>query len=438
MTYTQQVSQWKQSVSSFLPHLSRPQAAVLACWSLSLLLVGSAGLTQNSALLALLLGGKEDSWRQRLREWLYDEKDKQGQHRRQIEVASCFAPLLRWVVALSKAERLALGLDATTLGKRWTVLCISVLLGGCAIPVAWKVLPSNAKGSWQPYWLELLEALEGAVPADWQVLVLADRGLYARWLFEQIVAMGWHPFLRINLAAKVQRAGSDRFEWIASLLPPPGEQWCEQVECFVQKKGRLSCTLLLWREVGYADAWIIVTDLPPNQAKASWYRMRCWIEGGFKDYKRGGWGWHHSKLSEARRVERLWLVMALATLAAVSLGASAEQALPSPQRQALAASHVAHQQVGSGKGPARGRELSWLCRGRLAALAACIKDEPLPDPCLPVASWPQTVACARPLSAAQQRKRQRVQRQEQRRRRRRKARKRQGKKSLGGLKNLPV
>lgn len=430
MTYMQQVSQWKQHVSSFLPHLSRPQAAVLACWSLSMLLVGSAGLTQNSALLALLVGGKEGSWRQRLREWLYDQKDKQGKHRCQIEVSSCFAPLLRWIVALCRGERqLALGLDASTLGKRFTVLCISVLVGGCAIPVAWKVLPYNAKGSWQPYWLELLSALEGAVPVEWEVLVLADRGLYARWLFTQIVAMGWHPFLRINQAAKVQREGRETFEWIASLLPAPGKPWCEQVECFVQKKGRLSCTLLLLREEGYADAWIIVTDLPPSQARASWYRMRCWIEGGFKDYKRGGWDWQHSKLSDVKRVERLWLVMALAQLSAVSLGASAEQALPAPQREALPAHHVAHQQAGSGKGAVRGRELSWQTRGRLACLAGVIKDEPLPDPCLPLAPWPQTVPRHRPLSAAQQRKRQRVQRQEQRRRRRRKVRQRQSKKA---------
>jgi len=52
-----------------------------------------------------------------------------------------------------------------------------VLVRGCAIPVAWKVLPYNQKGSWQPHWNGLLEALRGSIPADWEVLVLADRGL---------------------------------------------------------------------------------------------------------------------------------------------------------------------------------------------------------------------------------------------------------------------
>ena len=47
-------------------------------------------------------------------------------------------------------QELALALDATTLGQRFTVLCVSVLVRGCAIPVACKVLASNQKGSWQP------------------------------------------------------------------------------------------------------------------------------------------------------------------------------------------------------------------------------------------------------------------------------------------------
>ena len=39
------------------------------------------------------------------------------------------------------------------------------------------------------------------------VLVLADRGLYARWLYHRIRRLGWHPFLRINHGAKFRPAG---------------------------------------------------------------------------------------------------------------------------------------------------------------------------------------------------------------------------------------
>ena len=72
-------------------------------------------------------------------------------------------------------RRLALALDATSLRNQWTILAVSVLVAGCAIPVAWKVLPAEQEGSWRPYWEALLKHLGPSVPEEWEVLVLADR-----------------------------------------------------------------------------------------------------------------------------------------------------------------------------------------------------------------------------------------------------------------------
>src|SRR5207244_11741767 len=120
------------------------------------------GLSQVSALLALLLGQSEEMLRQRLREWYYPAQDKAGKKRRTMEVEACFAPLLRWVLAWwpEEQQELALALDATTVGQRFTILCISVLVRGCGIPVAWKVLEDNQKVSWQHYWQTLLAQQE--------------------------------------------------------------------------------------------------------------------------------------------------------------------------------------------------------------------------------------------------------------------------------------
>jgi hypothetical protein len=82
---------------------------------------------------------------------------------------------------------MVLVLDATTLGERWTILSISVVIRSCAIPVAWKVLGGHEKGSWRPHWEGLLKHLDGCIPTDWQVLVMADRGLYARLVEQEAV-----------------------------------------------------------------------------------------------------------------------------------------------------------------------------------------------------------------------------------------------------------
>jgi hypothetical protein len=76
---------------------------------------------------------------------------------------------------------------------------------------------------------------------------------------------------------------------------------------------------LCWDEV-HEERWFIVTDLLPAQADIAWYAMRAWIECGFKDTKRGGWNWHHTKMTDPRRAERHWLVMAVATVWVISVG----------------------------------------------------------------------------------------------------------------------
>ncbi len=430
MTCSERVSQWTQSVSSHLPHLSRPQAAVLALWSLGVVLSRSCGLSQVSSLLALLLDQPEETMRQRLREWYYPAQHKAGKKRRALEVESCFAPLLQWVLAWwpEEHQELALALDATTLGQRFTVLCVSVLVQGCAIPVAWKVLAYNQKGSWQPYWQSLLGQLDGVIPAQWKVLVLADRGLYAPWLYGQIVDQGWHPYLRINLGAKVCVKGTERWEWIRTFLPARGQQWAARVACFADPQTRLQeCTLLICHEPGYEEPWVMVTDLPVQQVHGAWYRLRAWIEGGFKDYKRGHWGWHHTKMLDPERAERLWLAVAVSTLWMVGVGSQAEVSRKAPHLEQLPPTHVARQTAGSGsKGP-RGRELSCLTRGRLCVLAAVWRGEAWPQAAFWPEPWPTHFPRARPLPAAQQHQQRKKRERERIRRRHYRAARRGGK-----------
>ena len=158
-----------------------------------MVMMQSCGLTTVSSFLATLLGQKDNTVRQRLREWYQEARAKKtaqpGAHRQGLDVTQCFVPLLQWVLSLWPAEhRIALVLDASSLGARWVVLAMSVVYRGCAIPVAWVILPANTPGAWKPHWQALLTHLRHGIPADWCVLVLADRGLYARWLFQAICA----------------------------------------------------------------------------------------------------------------------------------------------------------------------------------------------------------------------------------------------------------
>jgi hypothetical protein len=232
------------------------------------------------------------------------------------------------------------------------------------------------------------------------------------------VAQGWHPFLRINLGAKVCAHGSDRWEWIRNFLPAYGEQWAARVSCFADKQTRVEdCTLLLCREPGYEEPWVIVTDLPPEQTQGAWYRLRAWIEGGLKDDKRGQWGGPHTKMLDPARAERVWLALAVSTLWVVAVGSQAEVSCPTKHVEQLPPPHVARQTVGSGtKGP-RGRDVSCLRRGRLCVRASVWRGEAWPQAAPWPEPWPVQFPRARPFPLAKQQK-QREQRERQRVRRR--------------------
>src|SRR6266705_6288313 len=219
------VTEWTDTIQTRLPHLSKPQATVLALWSLGMVLARSCALTAVSAFLAPWLGRKENTVRQPLREFCYEAAAKRGTDRCALRVETCFMPLLAWGVSLWPGTQLALALDATTWGTRLTVLVLSVASRGCAIPVVWVVLSATAKHAWRREWLRMRRQVHRAVARSWTVLVLADRGLYGRWLFRRITRLGWHPFLRINTGGTLRPTGQVRGLPLKTLGPEPGTSW---------------------------------------------------------------------------------------------------------------------------------------------------------------------------------------------------------------------
>ncbi len=121
--------------------------------------------------------------------------------------------------------------------------------------------------------------------------------------------------------------------------------------------------------------------------------MRTWTETGYKDFKRGLWGWHHSKMQDAGRVERLWLAMALAQLWMVSLGCQAEQVSAQHEQHAdLPLTHLARRRRTRPADQLPPRRLSCVVRGRLLVVAALFNAEVLPCGRLMPEPWPQTIA----------------------------------------------
>jgi hypothetical protein len=348
----------------------------LALYSFGLFLAGRCGLNSVVTVLVPLLGIGFHTLRSRLQEFYQPAEAKSGQRRAELDVTTCFAPLLAWVLRGWHSTRLAVALDATSLGDRFTVLSIAVVYRGQAIPVAWKVLPANVRHAWEPEWRALMRAFAGMAPAGYTVIVMTDRGLYARWLYREIQALGWHPVMRITQLSKFRERGSKKAVPVTALVPRPGSRWQGRGVAFPKKpERRLECTLMACWEEGYDEPWFLVTDLAPDRAEALWYGMRSWIEGGYKLLKSGGWEWQATRMTDPDRVERLWLVLAVATRYVLAIGGEADEAefadamVPEPAARS-AESAPTHLPAQGGRGrsrePRRGGEQDRCAGGRPA------------------------------------------------------------------------
>src|SRR5215468_6794580 len=104
------IDQGRKTIMQYLPHLSKPQAMGLALWSLGMVLARSCALTAVSPMLATVWARKEGTMRQRLREWYYETSAKRGPKRQALQVETCFAPLLGWIVSWWQGTQLAVAL----------------------------------------------------------------------------------------------------------------------------------------------------------------------------------------------------------------------------------------------------------------------------------------------------------------------------------------
>ena len=140
---------------------------------------------------------------------------------------------------------------------------------------------------------------------SWTVVVLTDRGLYARWLYREIVALGWHPLMRITRRNRFLPAGWVHHQpavWCGSL-----PEWAAGGRVAAWRfpttpESRLACTLPgLLDGGGTTTAGTSSPTCHPQVAEAAWYGLRMGIEHGFEQFKSAGWQWQKSRMTDPDR-----------------------------------------------------------------------------------------------------------------------------------------
>jgi hypothetical protein len=177
--------------------------------------------------------------------------------------------------------------------------------------------------------------------------------------------------MRVNGGGRFRPDGARNFVPLAQMVPKVGKSWRGAGIAFSTPGRQIASTLLGWWGPGHKEPWLILSDLGPQQGDPLWYGLRSWIEQGFKDIKRGGWQWQHTRMEDPQRAGRLWLAIAVATLWLLRVGGSAE--VEAMARQATG-NIWQHEQMCSecwGKS-------SVFARGHRAILMALLKQRRVP------------------------------------------------------------
>ena len=319
MPLPQELEYWLEDLSIAFPNMSKSQVKVLGLYSYGMAMTKHCGQTIVCVFLALLLNMKSQNLRQRIREFNYEASNKRGAKRRELSIEEQFEPLLAWVLSQWKdKKKLIIGVDVTYLKDRHTILAVSVLYGKTAIPVAWKVLPGNTKGEWHPLWLNLLAQIAGSLPQKTQVLLLFDRGLYSKRLFNAVRTYGWHPFMRIRDQGFYKRLRAKNWKNLKQVTYRGMSPTAFKAQCF--KGDTLEAYLWVEWNADQDEPCLLLSDLAPKQVKGNPYPLRMWIEANFKDWKRGGLHLEQSKTRDPQRLSRLIFVLAIALFHLIRLG----------------------------------------------------------------------------------------------------------------------
>ena len=60
-------------------------------------------------------------------------------------------------------------------------------------------MPGNKPGKWIDPTVEQLEPLSVAIPKGMRAIAMTDRGLRSLKLWEKIISLGWHPYMRQSI-----------------------------------------------------------------------------------------------------------------------------------------------------------------------------------------------------------------------------------------------
>jgi hypothetical protein len=238
-----------------------------------------------------------------------------------IDPISIYGPLVIRALRDWGGHTLILALDTSVLFEQFCLIRVSVLFRGRAVPLVSRVLEHPSAQVSTAQLLPVLAEVKGMLDflGLHEVRLLADRGFCDTHLMAWLRVCGWHYRIRIKSSLILAAPDGQRLCKVGEVKLSPRQTRCfHNITLTGQHFGPVH--VALGRPTDGPEQWQVVSDEPTSIETFAEYGERFQIEEGFLDEKSGLFGLEDSKLRDAASLERLILVLAVATLLLVSEG----------------------------------------------------------------------------------------------------------------------
>ncbi|WP_234009250.1 transposase [Deinococcus sp. NW-56] len=238
-----------------------------------------------------------------------------------IDPTAIYGPLVTRALRDGGEHPLVLALDTSVLFEQFCLIRVAVLFRGRAVPLVSRVIRHSSAQVSTAQLLPVLAEVKGMLDflGRPEVRLLADRGFCDTELMAWLRVCGWHYRIRIKSSLILAAPDGQRVCKVGEVRLAPRETRClHNITLTGQHFGPVH--VALGRPSDGPELWQVVSDEPTSLQTFAEYGQRFQIEEGFLDDKSGLFDLEHSKLRDAASLERLVLVLSVATLLLVSEG----------------------------------------------------------------------------------------------------------------------
>lgn len=240
-----------------------------------------------------------------------------------VDVWGLYRPLLAEVLSGWYRAKIMIVVDGTMVfGDRLQIYRLSLVHGCRAVPLGWIV--TRGTGLIEAKRMQKLFKRTAAFLAPYtkHVTLLADRGFRDHDWAELCLAVGWRWRIRVPKNTIVTFANGQTCR-IDQLGVKPGTVRCFQAVRLTRTDLFLANLAVTWSVGDAKHPPELVAVMSGQHASAKTLLQYAWrmrIEQSFRDDKSGGFDMAHTRLIHPKRLERLLLAVAIATLWCHELG----------------------------------------------------------------------------------------------------------------------